>query len=152
MLYNALYSVGFAVVLCTCKIFVLSCTWAFYMQIEYTMKVVVKYCSIYKVNCRSHTVVNTTNLPWIANCLPAFWPSADPVLQAKALSHVTSPFTFTSNIKKGFYGNKWCDGLHLTFTFSRTGRQRSKKNADVTCEWIFRKQLCRILYHWLSNY
>ena len=31
------------------------------MQIEYTMKVVAKYCSIHKANRRSYTVVDTTN-------------------------------------------------------------------------------------------
>ena len=49
----------------------------------------------------------------------------------KPCSHVTS--AFASNVKTGFYGNKW----HLTFAFLRTGRERSKKNAKVddTCEW-----------------
>ena len=44
-----------------------------------------------------------------------------------------------SNFKNWFYGNKGCSS-YLKLVFSRTGWQRSKKNAnaDVTCEWTFR--------------
>ena len=51
----------------------------------------------------------------------------------KPCSHIM--FASTSNVKNGYYGSKrWC--LHSPYPFSRTGWQRSKKNAnaDVTCE------------------
>ena len=54
----------------------------------------------------------------------------------KPCSHLTSVYAFASKFRNGIYGNKWLR-WYLTLTFSRTGRQWSKKivNADVTCEW-----------------
>ena len=46
----------------------------------------------------------------------------------KPCSHITCVFAFSSNVRNGFYGNKWwC--LHLTFA----AKMKENANADVIC-------------------
>ena len=80
---------------------------------------------IHAIHTPQKVICNLQELSFTSTVL--FWWHLKPYL------HVTS--AFASNIKNWLHGSKWwC--LYLTFQLSRTGRQRSKENAnaDVMCK------------------